>query len=328
MPRRGCSKSRQWHHGELRQSGGVCERQLMTIPLGSYIHVYAGSPLDRADTLRDNPDWVAARFDDSASRFLPIWRGRCLVSAEPHMAARLTKSVLEAECSGGACVLLGLQDGLAVFAVDVSALDTPRWLEQGAAFKNLREIVHVLPASEAALLAHARAMIHWRMRHGFCPVCGAGTLPQRAGAVLVCQGCGAHHFPRTDAAVIMAITFQDYILLGRATRFPPTMFSVLAGFVEPGESLEETVAREVYEEVGLRIRDVTYHSSQPWPFPSSLMVGFTATAESNITTINPAEIVEARWFDRASLASPDLHRFQLPPASSIARRLIEDWRLS
>ena len=123
----------------------------------------------------------------------------------------------------------------------------------------------------------------------------------------------------------MAVTLGERILLGRSSRFPPGMFSTLAGFVEPGESLEEAVAREVFEEVGLRVRDIVYHSSQPWPFPSSIMLGFTAVADSEATTLDPSEIVEARWFDRAAVAAPDQHGFSLPGPTSIARRLIEDW---
>ena len=298
----------------------------MSTPVRRHTHCYAGSSLEHVDQQRDDAAWVAARRADPASLFLPLWRERCLVMPAVPVAIRLNGQQLEASCPGGDWVLLGMQAGQAVFAVDVSAYDAPVLLaQQGAAFEDLRRVGARLPAGEAALLAQARALIYWRSRHRFCPVCSAATLPRRAGAMLACTGCGAHHFPRTDPAVIMAVTFGERILLGRSSRFPPGMFSTLAGFVEPGESLEEAVAREVFEEVGLRVRDVVYHSSQPWPFPSSIMLGFTAVAESEATTLDPSAICEARWFDRASVAAPEHHGFSLPGPTSIARQLIDDW---
>ncbi len=291
-----------------------------------HTHFYAGSSLEHVDQQRDDAAWVAARRADPASLFLPLWRERSFVLPAEPAAIRLSGQQLEASCPGGDWVLLGLQAGQAVFAVDVSAYDAPTLLaREGAAFEDLRRVGPRLPADEAALLAQARALIYWRSRHRFCPACGAATAPRRAGAMLACTGCGAHHFPRTDPAVIMAVTYGERILLGRSARFPPGMFSTLAGFVEPGESLEEAVAREVFEEVGLRVREVAYHSSQPWPFPASIMLGFTAVAESEATTLDPSEIVEARWFDRAAVAAPEQHGFSLPGPTSIARHLIDDW---
>ena len=299
----------------------------MSMPVSRHTHFYAGSRLERVDQQRNDPDWVASRLVDPASLFLPIWRERVLVQPAVPIALRLSRQQLDGAFPGGAWVLLGTQAGQAVFAVDVSAYDAPACLAQdGAAFEDLRHVGPCLPAEEAALLAQARALIFWRSHYRFCAACGASVAPLRAGVMLTCSGCGAHHFPRTDPAVIMAVTFGERILLGRSARFPPGLFSTLAGFVEPGESLEEAVAREVFEEVGLRVRDVIYHSSQPWPFPSSIMLGFTASAESESTIIDPSEIVEARWFDRASIAAPEQHGFVLPGLTSIARRLIEDWR--
>ncbi len=299
----------------------------MSMPVSRHTHFYAGNGLERVDQQRDDPDWVTARLVDPASLFLPIWRERSLVLPSAPTMLQLSRRHLEELCPGGDWVLLGMQAGQAVFAVDVSAYDAPaRLARDGAVFEDLRRVGPRLPREEAALLAQARALIYWRSRHRFCPACGAGVTPRRAGMMLACSGCGAHHFPRTDPAVIMAVTFGERILLGRSPRFPPGLFSTLAGFVEPGESLEEAVAREVFEEVGVQVRDVVYHSSQPWPFPASIMLGFTATAESQAITIDPSEIVEARWFDRASIAAPDQHGFALPGAASIARQLIEDWR--
>jgi NAD+ diphosphatase len=166
--------------------------------------------------------------------------------------------------------------------------------------------------------------MHWRARHGFCSVCGAACRPGDAGHVMLCGGCGAHHFPRTDPAVIVLVTQGDRVLLGQPARFRDMrVFTTLAGFVEPGETLEEAVAREVFEEAGVRVAEVRYHSSQPWPFPSSIMLGFTALATSTDITADPHELVAAGWFTRAQLRAPD--GFVLPPPLSIARRLIDDW---
>ena len=298
----------------------------MSTPVSRHTHFYAGNGLDRVDQQRNDPDWVAARLADPESLFLPIWRERSLVRPTAPTVLRLSRQELEEACPGGDWVLLGTQAGQAIFAVDVSAYDAPaRLAHNGAVFEDLRRVGPRLPPEEAALLAQARALVYWRSRHRFCPACGAGVIPLRAGAMLSCSGCGSHHFPRTDPAVIMAVTSGERILLARSARFPPGLFSTLAGFVEPGESLEEAVAREVFEEVGVRVHDVVYHSSQPWPFPSSIMLGFTATATSQSITIDPSEIVEARWFDRADVAAPDQHGFALPGPTSIARRLIEDW---
>lgn len=288
-------------------------------------NVYTGSALDRADKLRGDAEWVRARLLDPESRFVPLWRGRNLIGAND--LVELSATAMATHYPDAPWVLLGTEGGQAVFASDLSAFDEPDdGLPNGAVFEDLRLIGPTLPASAASLLAHARALVHWRQRSGFCSVCGAMTEPLRAGVVVGCIGCGTHHFPRTDPAVIMAVTCADRILLARSARWTNTrMVSTLAGFVEPGESLEEAVAREVLEEVGIRVRDIAYHSSQPWPFPASLMLGFYAVAEDQEIRVDGIEIVEAHWFDRLSLAEPETHGFRLPGSDSIARRLIEDW---
>ncbi len=288
-------------------------------------NVYTGSPLDRVDSLRNDATWVSERLADPDSRFLPVWRGRNLVGAQGAVA--LSGDEIKVRYPDAPWLLLGRRDGQAVFAVDLSAFDEPLdGLPAGAAFEDLRRCGPTLAATDLSLLAHARALVFWRQRSGYCPICGATTEPLRAGLVVGCTGCGSHHFPRTDPAVIMAVTSGGRILLARSARWASTnVVSTLAGFVEPGESLEEAVAREVEEEVGLHVQDVVYHSSQPWPFPASIMLGFYATATDEAIRIDQTEIVEARWFDRASLADPEGHGVSLPPPDSIARRLIEDW---
>ena len=188
----------------------------------------------------------------------------------------------------------------------------------------LRTVGGLMPASDAALLAHARGLIYWHQRHRFCGKCGSPTETRAAGYMRVCTHCAAEHFPRTDPAVIMLVGDQDRCLMGRRAVWPPGMYSALAGFVEPGESLEESVAREVREEVGIHIRDVCYHSSHPWPFPGSLMLGFYATAVNTEITVDRNELEDARWFHRDDLIRP-AEGFRLPRRDSISRQLVDDW---
>src|SRR3954447_26002411 len=211
----------------------------------------------------------------------------------------------------------------------------------GLRFGDLRQFGGLLAREEGALLALARAMAFWHSRHRFCGVCGAPTRSEEAGHVRRCTeaGCATTHFPRTDPAVIMLVTDGDRALLGRNKNFLPGMYSTLAGFVEPGESLEDAVAREVMEETAVRVGAVHYHSSQPWPFPANIMLGFFAQAASTAITVDYAELEDARWFERDWLLShvgndklqgdnlrgDNLRddNFRLPRRDSIARRLIE-----
>jgi len=295
------------------------------------IHPYrpnalAGSPLDRAGTKRNDTAWIETLRADPGALFVPVWRSRNLV--------RLTSDAATAVYVGAAAVahapdtapwaFLGVMDEVPVFAIDLSPLDKPLAGVDPRDFDDLRRMGSLLPAAEASLLAHARGLMHWRTRNRFCGVCGGGCLPRSAGHALVCQGCGAEHFPRTDPAVIMLVTDGERVLLGQPARFRGMrLFTTLAGFVEPGESLEEAVAREVFEEAAIRVANVRYHSSQPCPFPASIMLGFTAEARSTDITVDPEEIIEARWFTRGELRQPE--GFVMPPDFSIARRLINDW---
>jgi NAD+ diphosphatase len=183
----------------------------------------------------------------------------------------------------------------------------------------------LLPAQEAGLLAYARALAHWHARHRFCGACGRENLVASAGHARPCPACGNETFPRTDPAVIVLVISGERCLLGRAARFPTGMYSTLAGFLEPGESLEETLAREVYEEVGVRVVEAVYRSSQPWPFPQSLMLGFRARALGEELRIDPEEIEDARWFTRAELRHEENRPVRLPSSDSIARYLIDEW---
>jgi NAD+ diphosphatase len=233
-----------------------------------------------------------------------------------------------------AVIFLGLNGARAYMALDLSSLDAPEShpeLAGRGAFRDLREVGPLMGRSEAAILAYARGTTHWHRRHGFCGVCGSATRSRSGGHVRVCTNtdCGAQHFPRTDPAVIMLVhDGGERCVLGRQKIWLPGMHSTLAGFVEPGESLEESVAREIKEEVGLDLdlAQIAYHSSQPWPFPSSLMLGFHARCQYGPRTVDPRELESARWATREELRqSPEDDSFRLPRKDSIARRLIEDW---
>ena len=287
---------------------------------------YTGSPLDRAGHLRVQRDEITGMLVAPGTRFVPVWRGLTLLRED---AAGAPEAVFPAGVDAAAYpwAFLGRHAGDAYFAVDLSAEDDPLvLLSPGGAFTELRMVGAGMPGEQAAIVAHARGLMHWRSRHRFCGVCGGACEPISAGNTMACTLCQTHHFPRTDPAVIMLVTRGDSVLLGHSQRFPTTtMYSTLAGFVEPGESLEEAVAREVLEESAIRVGRVTYHSSQPWPFPASLMLGFYAEGLSDEITIDPAELTDARWFSRDMLRDPKQHGFSLPRADSIARRLIEDW---
>ena len=292
---------------------------------------YALAEIDRAGQRRRDLAWLGAQVADPRSRFLPVWRAQSLLiaGAEPPRAALLSSH--EVMLDGAEPVLLGLMGEAALFALDLSAHEEPlaalrhdRQLE----FIDLRRVGALIDRAEGSLLAYARGIVWWHQRHRFCGVCGSPTASAEAGHVRRCTNatCGAAHFPRTDPAVIMLVTDGDRALLGRQKVWPKGQHSTLAGFVEPGESLEDAVAREVHEETGIVVGEVTYHSSQPWPFPASIMLGFVATAATHDITVDREELEDARWFERDFLLRhEDDDNFRLPRRDSIARRLIEDW---
>jgi len=297
-------------------------------------NVFAGGDLDRAATLRRDVEWLARTLADPESRLVPVFRGRSLVRFEGERARAVALSVAQAAATPWlpddpqAAPLLGLAGGRAHFALDLSPHDETevrRQVGELGELVELRTIGAVLDRADAALLAYARGLLHWHSRHGFCGVCGGETASRHGGHLRQCLRCGAEHFPRTDPAVIMLVTHGDACLLGHQRAWPERMYSTLAGFVEPGESLEEAVAREVKEEAGVEVEAVDYHSSQPWPFPASIMLGFTARAATTAIIRGDEELADARWFRRAELADPTKRAIQLPNPASIARRLIEDW---
>ncbi len=304
----------------------------MTLILASRPNVYSSSPLDRAGARREEAGWIAERLGDPESLFVPVWRSRNLVAGmdekRPEAVYISGEAAAALRMQGGPWAFLGLLANRAVFTVDVSAVDDPLPLLPGelGKFVDLRAVGWGEPRPEAAVLAHARGLMHWRLRHRFCGVCGAPCEAKSAGHVMRCTACEADHFPRTDCAVIMLITRNDHVLLGHSQRFPrANMYSTLAGFLEPGESLEEAVRREVFEESRIEVGQVSYHSSQPWPFPGNIMLGYYGEGLTEDIVVDQSELIDVRWFSRAQVRDPDAHGFLLPRGDSIARRLIEDW---
>jgi len=279
-------------------------------------NTFAGAALDRVSTRRGDADWVARAAADPAARALVTVGGELVLGAG---AAPLEAPVAAvAPLDGTEPVLLGLRDGHALFAIEAAAAP------DGGRLASLREVAPALSQAEGATIAYATALGNWHRTHRFCAACGAPTEVREAGFQRVCPACGAHHFPRTDPVVIMLVAdpAADRVLLGRQAAWPPGRYSCLAGFVEPGEALEEAVAREVAEEADVAVDEVRYRSSQPWPFPASLMLGFTCRYAGGEPRVVDGELEDVRWFPRAELVAGDA---VLPPPHAIARRLIDDW---
>jgi NAD+ diphosphatase len=287
----------------------------------------SGLELDRAASLRSSPERLDAAWERPETRVVPVWRSKHLVLRED-VTSIVLLSPERVEAYREARVLLGTANGAAYFAVDLSSVEEPAdslGLSSVHAVLGLREVAPLLSQSEGALLAYAGGILSWHRRHRFCGVCGSETRSTQGGHVRACtnENCKEPHFPRTDPAVIMLVTDGERSLLGRQGSWPANVYSTLAGFVEPGESLEEAVRREVYEETSVELEEVRYHSSQPWPFPSSLMLGFTARAKSTEIRLQRDELEDARWFTREQVRRRE--GIELPSSISIARRLIEDW---
>jgi NAD+ diphosphatase len=285
----------------------------------------SGPYLDRGAHLRNDPAWFANALADERSRYLPVWNSRNLIveGAAPRAALLELSAVPEKLRNGNDLILLGRFGDVDVFAYEIESLEPPR-VGTGTRFEDLRMAASLLPAEDAGLLGYARGMVLWRARHRFCGTCGATTLAAKGGHVLICTNpaCRHEHFPRTDPAIIVLVSDGERALLGRQASWPVGRYSTIAGFVEPGESLEDAVAREVFEETGIQVDQIEYHSSQPWPFPSSLMLGFTAHALTTQILRRDDELEDAQWFTRADLASG---RPLVPPGVSISFRLIEHW---
>jgi NAD+ diphosphatase len=271
---------------------------------------------DRVGVRRTDDAWLAETWADPSTRVLPLDGNRFPVSDDGSTLGWTAPP----PAAAGQRLLLGVHDGTTYFALTGQLQsDDQRWSEP-------RGVLQTLNPVDAGLLMHAVALAEWHRAHRFCPYCGGPLAVTDAGHTLRCGQCGRTQFPRTDPAVIMLVTDGERALLGRQEAWPPGRYSTLAGFVDPGESLEEAVVREVAEETGVEVTDVTYFGNQPWPFPASLMVGFFARAVTTDINVDGAEISDARWFTRAQMQrEAEAGSLVLPGGISISRSLVEAW---
>ena len=307
---------------------------------------YAGGALDRAARLRRDDDWVSAAFVGDDAQAVLICNDQNLVSGfgnaeHPPRAAMLPLSAVRDRLPSDSFtwVLLGLGGQTPVFAVDlpVEAVAAISEIGEAGTFVDIRRVGALLPAQDAALLAYARAVLGWHRRHRYCSACGFPTESRQAGHARRCRNadCAVDTFPRTDPVVIALVTRRREhdgamrCLLGRSSRLPPGVYSLVAGFVEPGESPEEAVAREVREETTVEVTDVRYEAAQPWPFPYSMMMGFRATATSEDIQLDD-ELEDAQWFTVEEVTAfaeweDESAPYRLPRRDSIARTLLDAW---
>lgn len=296
------------------------------------------APLDRQTHRRADAGWLDELLARADTQVVITWRGRLLVNGprEAPQVARLSPVDADWRPLVGDMAVLGAVDGAGIVAAEVDAVDDPKAeprLKRLGGLVDMRGIAPLLSEDDAALAFYARGLLDWNRRSRFCGVCGSPTTWRDAGHQRVCSNadCGETYFPRTDAAVIVLIHDGDRCLLARQPSWPAGMHSILAGFLEPGETLEDCVHREVGEEAGIEVADIRYHGSQPWPFPRSQMVGFTARAVTRDIRLDEKELEAAGWYTRDWLrALPADARigeapFALPPRLSIARRLVDAW---
>ena len=298
-------------------------------------NIFAGNPLDRAGDLRNDPEWLAEQADKPYAQAMVMWEGRPLIE-EGAEGPRLTwLSMAHArDMVRDRELFLGLWKDEPVFAVEFEgSIDPAEGPVRGiGAFHEMRAAAAILPASEAAMAGGAKSLFDWRRRHGFCANCGTLTQTASGGWKRVCPACGAEHFPRVDPVTIMLPVYkggpEPVCLLGRQAAWPQGRMSALAGFLEPGESIEEACAREVKEEAGLTVIDTAYHSSQPWPFPSQLMIGLIAEVSDNQAQPDQTELESVAWLTRAearAVLAGEPPTIQAPPPFAIAHSLIKAW---
>jgi NAD+ diphosphatase len=303
---------------------------------------FSGSPLNRASEKRTDQNWIESKRRDPSSLVLPMRRLEpFLLGAEnavPPIELGLVRTeIADSLASDDAlCIFLGLDRDTAVFALDVTEADDAHIgrLAGLGYFRDARVAAQMVSLEHAAIIAQAKAMIDWHQRHGFCPRCGAPTKLMDAGYRRLCGAlkCNSEHFPRVDPVVIMLATHGEACLVGRGKQFPPGMFSALAGFVEPGETIEEAVRRELMEEASVKVGEVTYYATQPWPFPSSLMIGCFAKAQNRDVKADETELAEVRWLERKIvrelIEGKQVDGVRVPPPIAIAHHLIRTWALS
>jgi NAD+ diphosphatase len=264
---------------------------------------FVNNILDRAAHLRGSDEKLLALEANPTSRAYVVHRDSLLVKKEGDATRALLTLDEALKCGANpGTIFLGLRDGGAVFGMGISAAAAENLMTHNdVAVADLRGMATagVVPPGELSAIAMAKSMVNWHQRHGYCANCGTRTAMKEGGWKRECPNCKAEHFPRTDPVVIMLVAAGDKVLLGRQKHFPPGMYSCLAGFVEAAETIEDAVRREIFEESGIRCTDVKYYMTQPWPYPSSLMIGCTARATSEDIVVDRAELEDARWFDRA-----------------------------
>src|SRR6516162_2140025 len=298
------------------------------------IYCFAGNPLDRVSERRRDNAWIASLLEEQETRLIPLRDLKPSIRNGHEMALdwQPVGPWREVIAAGATLAFLGIAEGRAHFALDVTGTDQ----SPDPATENIdvRTLAPLIAGAEAAILAEARSVVDWHARHRFCAQCGTPSEVASAGWARHCPSCRAHHFPRVDPVVIMLVVGGERALLGRGRRRPGARFSCLAGFMEPGETLEDAVRREVREESGIRCGRVRYLASQPWPFPSTLMIGFLAEALTEEITVDPEELAEARWFTRdeiremvarAAAGVDDPARASLPAPVAIAHHICRRW---
>ncbi len=294
---------------------------------------FGTSVLDRMSEVRKDKEWIQAQLDNPTALFVPVWRNKNLFSpqeiCQPVFLDWTAVSQLITTDSG-AYIFLGKQANSPYFAVEVPADEenTPAKFSELGLFQDIRKVGAFIDTSKAELLIYARGLTYWHQSQKFCGVCGHPTESREGGHMRQCinDKCSQQLFPRTDPAIIVLVAYGEKCLLARPPGWKTHGYATIAGFVEPGESLESAVVREVYEETGVRVESVTYHSSQPWPFPCSIMLGFTAVASGPEIRIDGDEIEDARWFSHSEIYHGITEgRLLLPPRISISYSLIAHW---
>jgi NAD+ diphosphatase len=301
----------------------------------SHRNVFSGNPLDRSGDLRNDAAWLAEQETNPEALAMILWEGRPLIETHEGAERLVWLSLGHArDLARDRDVFLGLWKGAPVFAAEFEGSIDPTSGPAGGLgrFVEMREAAVVLPEADAGIAATAKSLFDWRRRHGFCAACGKATDKASGGWKRVCPACGTEHFPRVDPVVIMLPVYkcgaEPRCLLGRQAAWPAGRMSALAGFMEPGEAIEEACAREVMEEAGLTVCDVRYHSSQPWPFPAQLMIGLIAEVTTDEAAPDQTELEAVAWLTRSEARAvldethPTIHA---PPPYAIARRLLESW---
>jgi len=288
--------------------------------------------LDRASLKRSNEMWINDQFNNGSARIIPVSHSKILCTSiqNPRAIYHTKNDFNDVPDARELSIFLGISDKKTYFAIDIESMKSASILndKNSGEFHDFRLVMPLLNFRDSALLAIARFMINWQARNRYCGKCGTRTKSAEAGNLRICENtnCGQSHFPSMDPAIIVLVSFGEYCLLGRQKIWPKGMYSTIAGFVEPGESIEDAVIREVKEETGVIVDQLEYQHSQPWLFPSSLMLGFTATAKGNEIKIDKNELEDARWFSRKEIKD-NLKKglLRMPSKVAIAYHLIKEW---